>query len=169
MLRLVIYAGWQTTGERKPVLTTFILSLFKLPTMKSLFLILLIILVIACTGCLQTTTPASELTAVPPVTTPMTPVMTPNSTTQMQINMSAWQTGPNVYVQYNGGANAADLTSLNIRIISYSGNVESRTINAPVPNTTWQFTYATSNSANRVNIVGTFSNGRQQTVLFKYL
>ncbi|MFZ1128501.1 hypothetical protein [Methanoregula sp.] len=137
--------------------------------MKSLFLILLIILVIACTGCLQTTTPASELTAVPPVTTPMTPVMTPNSTTQMQINMSAWQTGPNVYVQYNGGANAADLTSLNIRIISYSGNVESRTINAPVPNTTWQFTYATSNSANRVNIVGTFSNGRQQTVLFKYL
>ena len=47
-----------------------------------------------------------------------------------------------------------DLTSLNIRIISYSGNVESRTINAPVPNTTWQFTYATSNSANRVNIGG---------------
>jgi acyl CoA:acetate/3-ketoacid CoA transferase len=95
--------------------------------------------------------------------------MTPNSTTPMQINMSAWQTGPNVYVQYNGGANAADLTSLNIRIISYSGNVESRTINAPVPNTTWQFTYATSNSANRVNVVGTFSSGRQQTVLFTYL
>ena len=69
----------------------------------------------------------------------------------------------------NGGANAADLTSLNIRIISYSGNVESRTINAPVPNTTWQFTYATSNYPNRVNIVGPFSNGRQQTVPFKSL
>jgi hypothetical protein len=99
----------------------------------------------------------------------LTPAMTTISSVQMGINMSAWQTKTDVFVQYNGGANAADLASLNIRIVSQSGFVESRVINAPVPNTTWQFTYIGNSNANRVNVVGTFKDGSQQTVLFTYV
>jgi len=87
----------------------------------------------------------------------------------MQINVTAWQKGTDVNVQYNGGADAAYLTALKIQIDNFNGQTVKRTINYPIVGNTYTFTYMGTADADRVNVVGVFQGGSEQTVLFVYL
>jgi hypothetical protein len=84
----------------------------------------------------------------------------------MQVNVTAWQKGSDVYVQYNGGADAAYLVSLRMRIDNYSGGYSERTIQNPAIGSPYIFTYMGTSDADRVNVVGIFQGGTEQTVLF---
>jgi len=140
--------------------------------MRRLILAAFIVLALVVCGCTQPVTP---------VTTP-TPMLTPGVTTipavlpkvsltpyQMQINVTAWQKGNDVNVQYNGGADAAYLTALKMQIDNFNGQSVKRTIDYPVVGNTYTFTYMGTADADRVNVVGVFQGGTEQTVLFVYL
>jgi hypothetical protein len=136
--------------------------------MKRLILAICILLLLLVTGCTQPVTPAP--TPVPTFTPQIvtTPVLTPSVSTtpyKMQVNVTAWQKGSDVYVQYNGGADAAYLLALRIRIDNYSGQATERTINYPVIGNPYIFTYMGTPDADRVNVVGVFQGGTEQTVL----
>lgn len=135
--------------------------------MRRLFWCLVIIfLIILVSGCIQPAPqPASTVTSVPlPITSP-----TRDPDIPRQVNFTATKAGSFVNVTYEGGPDAADLVSLNIRINNQNGQNVQRTITYPVIGSPYVFTYKGVADANVVNIVGTFSDGFQQTVLMYYL
>jgi hypothetical protein len=150
--------------------TTFILLLSHLTHMRCLIPVLLMALAVTCCGCTHTeeqpvvvpsTTPVPTATTAmitAPITTTVTPV-------QMQINVTAWKSESEIDVQYNGGANGSNLTNLQIHIYNHNGDSVSRTITGPVIGTIYRFLYIGTLNADRVNVVGTFQDGSQQTVL----
>ncbi len=154
--------------------TTFIPLLSHLTHMRRLILAALIFLVLIVCGCSQPVTPVATptpmLTPSPVVTTQLTltPSVSPTPY-QMQINVTAWQKGTDVNVQYNGGADAAYLTALKIQIDNFNGQNVMRTIDYPVVGNTYTFTYMGTANADRVNVVGVFKGGTEQTVLLAYV
>ena len=72
-------------------------------------------------------------------------------------------------VQYNGGADVAYLTALKIQIDNFNGQSVKRTIDYPVVGSTYIFTYIGTAAADRVNVVGVFQGGTEQTVLLTYV
>jgi len=140
--------------------------------MRRLILVALIFLSFIVCGCSQPATPVAvpTLTPSPVITAPLTVLPKVSLTPyQMQINVTAWQKGTDVNVQYNGGADAAYLTALKIQIDNFNGQNVKRTINYPVVGNTYTFTYMGTADADRVNVVGVFQGGTEQTVLFVYL
>ena len=140
--------------------------------MRRLILAALIFLTLIVCGCSQPVTPVATPapTLTPGVTT--IPVLLPKVSLtpyQMQINVTAWQKGTDVNVQYNGGADAAYLTALKIQIDNFNGQNVKRMIDYPVVGNTYTFTYMGTADADRVNVVGVFQGGTEQTVLFVYL
>ncbi|MDD4137299.1 MAG: hypothetical protein PHT99_05325 [Methanoregula sp.] len=130
--------------------------------------VLVLILVITC-GCLQ---PAPA--TITPVQSPTEPVTLPTSVTtimnmQKQVNFTVTESKTMVNVTYEGGPDAADLQSINIRIMNQDGTQFPRTIDNPVIGVPYLFTYRGNANAKYVNIVGTFTNGYQQTVLMYYM
>jgi hypothetical protein len=83
----------------------------------------------------------------------------------MQINVTTWQSGNDVNIQYNGGASAAYLTSLTITINNQNGQVVTRTMDSPTPGDVYTFPYIGTPDADNVDVIGVFTGGVQQTVL----
>ena len=140
--------------------------------MRRLILAALIFLALIVCGCSQPATPVATPTpTLTPVVTTQLAVLPKVSPTpyQMQISVTAWQKGTDVIVQYNGGADAAYLTALKIRIDNFNGQSFTRTIDNPVVGDTYTFSYVGTANADRVNVVGVFQGGTVQTVLFVYL
>ncbi len=126
-------------------------------------------LIVTC-GCLQKATDSPAIT--PAVQSPVNPVMTvPLATTNVQkaLNFSVIATQKTVNITYNGGPDAADLVSLDIRINNMNGQVVEREIVNPVIGYDYVFTYRGVVDAKTVNIIGNFNGGYQQTVLMYYL
>ena len=142
--------------------------------MRRLILAALVFLLLIVCGCSQPATPVvipvPTLTPSPVITAPMTVLPKVSLTPyHMQINVTAWQKGTDVNVQYNGGADAAYLTALKIQIDNFNGQSVKRTIDYPVVGNTYTFTYMGTADADRVNVVGVFQGGTEQTVLFIYV
>ena len=142
--------------------------------MRRLILAAFIVLAFVVCGCTQpvtpVTTPTPMLTPLPVVTTQLAlPPKVSTTPFQMQINVTAWQKGTDVNVQYNGGADAAYLTALKMQIDNFNGQSVKRTIDYPVVGNTYTFTYMGTADADRVNVVGVFQGGTEQTVLLVYL
>jgi hypothetical protein len=124
-----------------------------------------IILVIIC-GCLQPAPPNIPPAPAAPIPPPVT--ATPNQNLQKQVNFTVTQSGSMLNITCDGGPDAADLVSLAVLITNHDGTQIPSTINNPVVNYTYVFPYRGVANAARVNIIGTFRNGYQQTVLMYY-
>jgi hypothetical protein len=88
---------------------------------------------------------------------------------EKELNFTVNSTTNAVYITYNGGPDVADLQSLYIRVDNRAGSYDDRTIVSPAIGSTIGFTYRGVSDASRVNIIGTFTNGYQQTVLRYFL
>jgi hypothetical protein len=131
-----------------------------------------ILLVVIFSGCLQPeppTAPSLTTVATPVVAETLPPAATTAPPAQKQINVTATGAPTEVIVQYNGGADAADLASLNIRINNQNSQNVQRTITNPAIGDRYVFTYRGVSDANVVNVVGEFRDGTEQTVLMAYL
>ena len=156
--------------------TTFIFRLSHFTRMRRLCFAVLIFLALLVSGCSQpavpVATPSPTMTPMPPVVTapltlpPAAPVQPP---AKMQINVTAWQNGTDVNVQYNGGADSAYLTALKMQIDNRNGATAKRTIDYPVIGGMYTFTYLGTADADTVNVIGVFKGGTEQTVLFAYV
>ncbi len=139
--------------------------------MRPLLLCLIVILAVLLTGCTQPAAPQAPPVFVqtPAITTLPTTAISPVPTFQMQINVTAEQTNSDVIVQYNGGQDAAYLTALRIRIDNYNGQTVDQTMNYPKIGDVFTFPYMGTPDADRVNVIGIFTGGSEQTVLFTYV
>ncbi len=128
-----------------------------------IFCILLLVFACGCTQPAETApvTPVVQVTASPE------PVAVP-SDTQRSLNFTATKTEKTVTITYGGGANAADLAALKIRIDNQDSSDIDRTIHNPVPGTSYPFTYMGLADPVTANIIGTWNDGYQQTVLLYY-
>jgi hypothetical protein len=123
-------------------------------------------------GCLQpaaTPAPVASATLTPAPAETLPPAATTAPAAQKQINVTATKTQTEVIVQYNGGPDAADLLSLNIRINNMNGQNVQRPIANPQIGAQYVFTYRGNADATVVNIVGQFRDGTEQTVLMAYV
>jgi hypothetical protein len=145
---------------------TFIITTLPLTVMRWILPVvcLLFLMVILC-GCIQspsvvppTPEPAAEIVATLPDTT-----ATPHPA--MAVTMSAEQTLDSVIIRVDGGNDAKSLTSLNVRITNRDGTTIQRTIPTPVVGNPYTIQYYRIANAATVNIVGTFADGFQQTLL----
>jgi hypothetical protein len=128
-----------------------------------LCLVIIFIAILTC-GCLQ---PAPQ--PAPPVTTvPDTPIPTTAPNMPRVVNFSVTQAASYVNVTCTGGPDAADMVAMNIRISNQNTQQVQRTITYPVIGMPYVFTYLGPADATVVNIVGTFRDGYQQTVLMYY-
>ncbi|MEN6443957.1 MAG: hypothetical protein WC391_08030 [Methanoregula sp.] len=140
--------------------------------MKRILLCCIVILAALLAGCTQ---PATTTTAPPAFVQTQSVAITPTTaispvpTFHMQINVTAVQTNSDVIVQYNGGQDAAYLTGLKIRIDNYNGQTIERTMTYPKIGDVYTFSYIGTPDADRVNVIGTFTGGSEQTVLFTYV
>jgi hypothetical protein len=130
---------------------------------------LLVLTVIIC-GCIQSPSAGS---GTPAPTGGISVVMITDTTATphpgMAVNVTAEVTKSSVNVRVDGGNDAAALTSLNVRITNYDGTTIQRTIQSPVIGKTYSIMYYHDANAANINIVGTFSDGFQQTLLISYL
>ncbi len=125
-----------------------------------------ILLLIFTCGCTQPAEPAPVTPAVQ-VTGPPEPVAV-SPDTQRSLNFTVTKTEKTVTITYEGGANAADLVALKIRIDNQDSSDIDRTIHNPVPGTSYPFTYMGLADPVTANIIGTWNDGYQQTVLLYY-
>jgi hypothetical protein len=125
----------------------------------------LLVLTVIISGCIQS-----------PAPTPVTPVLTagvvatlPETTVTphpvMVVNITAVQTGTSVIIRVNGGNDAAALSAMNIRISNFDGTTVLRTIQPVETARPYTIEYYRNANADKVNIIGTFSDGYQQTLL----
>ncbi len=128
-----------------------------------LFCILLLVFTCGCTQPAETApvTPAVQITASPE------PVAVPTDT-QRSLNFTVTKTEKTVTITYEGGANAADLTALKIRIDNQDSSDIDRMFLDPVPGTSYPFMYMGLADPVTANIIGTWNDGYQQTVLLYY-
>jgi hypothetical protein len=129
---------------------------------------LLFLMVILC-GCLQ----SSSALAATPVPTAGAVVMLPDTTatphSRVVVNVTAEKTLDSVVIRIDGGNDAGALTSLAVRINNYDGTSVMRTIQSPEIGRTYSIQYFRNANAANVNIIGTFSDGYQQTLLMTSL
>ena len=83
--------------------------------------------------------------------------------------MSAEQTLDSVIIRVDGGSDAKSLISLNIRLTNRDGTTIQRTIVSPVTGKPYTIQYYRIANAANANIIGTFSDGYQQTLLMTSL
>ncbi|MFA5237324.1 MAG: hypothetical protein WC362_05660 [Methanoregula sp.] len=137
--------------------------------MRWIFLLGLVVPALIVAGC---TSPSSPVTPAPTASVVILTTQPTLQTTapviadgQMQINVTTWQSGNDVNIQYNGGASAAYLTSLTITINNQNGQVVTRTMDSPTPGDVYTFPYIGTPDADNVDVIGVFTGGVQQTVL----
>jgi hypothetical protein len=130
---------------------------------------LLVLIVLVC-GCTQSPSGA-PLTAAATSSIP-DPVLPGTSATphpRMAVNVTAEQTATEVIVKVTGGADTSSLRFLNIRITNHDGSLNLQTISSPETGKPYRFQYRGYASAARINIIGTFADGYQQTLLMTTL
>lgn len=130
----------------------------------------LVLTVFAC-GCIQSdsappVTPA-ETSGIVIVTPVIETTVTPHP--RMAVNISAEQTLDSVIIRVDGGNDAKSLGSLNVRITNRDGTTIQRTIPSPVVGNPYAIQYYRVANAANANVVGTFSDGYQQTLLMTSL
>lgn len=126
---------------------------------------LLVMMVIMC-GCIQSPSSAP----VPPGQTggisvgPITDTTVPPHP-RMAVNITAEKAQSSVIIRVEGGTDAGSLTSLTVHINNYDGTAVDRTIPFAGIGKEYSIQYYREANAANVNIVGTFSDGYQQTLL----
>jgi hypothetical protein len=129
---------------------------------------LLVLMVIIC-GCIQSPS-AAPVTPAPTVVSVVTFLdTTATQHPRMAVNISAEETRNSVIVQVDGGNDAGSLASLNVRITNHDGTTVQRTIYSPEIGKPYSIQYYRNANADKINIVGTFSDGFQQTLLITTL
>ena len=124
--------------------------------------VVIFFLLLTC-GCIQA--PPAPVTPVPQVAVPPPGNMAPAPVPLRDVNISATKEDPDVVVLVSGGKDALGLASMDIRITNYDGTIDTRTIAPVIVGKPYIFTYRGNANAARVNIIGTFSDGYQQTLL----
>jgi hypothetical protein len=129
-----------------------------------LFVIFLVIF-IAVSGCTQIPPVPVTPTATP--VTPLTPMptLTPSS---KQIDLTAWQTTSSVFLQYNGGRDAANLVALRVQIDNQDGSIIKRTLTDIAGGRVYEFPYQSTANARSINVIGGFRDGTEQTLMINY-
>ena len=127
------------------------------------------VLVLA-SGCLQpentvASTPTPQFVVIPETTAPAAVT----TIAEKQVGFSVTPSKTMLNITYNGGLDAADLQSINIKVTNQDGTVIPRTIEKPAVGSTYVFTYRGNANPSVVNIIGTFTGGYQQTVLMYYV
>lgn len=130
----------------------------------SLLVILLLVFSSGCTQPAQETTPVP--TAVQPVVTPILGVTT--TVAEKSLTFDVAKTQKTVNITYTGGPDAAGLVALKVRIDNQDLDDFERTVLTPVPGESIVFTYQGLATPITANIIGTWDNGYQQTVLMYY-
>jgi len=125
---------------------------------------LLVLTVIIC-GCIQSPSAGPGTPAPTGGAVVILPDTTATQHPQMAVDITATETTNEVVIQVHGGKDAAALASLNVRITNYDGPPIQRTILSPEIGKPYSIQYYRNANADRVNIVGTFSDGFQQTLL----
>jgi hypothetical protein len=99
--------------------------------------------------------------------------MLPDTTTTphpvMAVNVTAEKTPDSVVIRVGGGADAAGLTSLAVHITNNDGTTVQRSIPSPEVGRPYSIQYYRNANAATANIIGTFSDGYQQTLLITSL
>jgi len=83
----------------------------------------------------------------------------------MMVNISAEKMTDSVVISVDGGPDAGALASLVVRINNYDGTSVQRTLPSPEIGRQYRIQYFRTANAANVNIIGTFSDGYQQTLL----
>jgi len=125
----------------------------------------LLFLMVIFSGCIQSP-PSAPATPVP---TPGEVILLPDTTAtqhpRMAVNVSAEKMTDSVVISVDGGNDAGALTSLAVRINNYDGTSVQRTLQSPGIGKQYRIQYFRTANAANVNIIGTFSDGYQQTLL----
>jgi hypothetical protein len=129
----------------------------------------LLVLTVIISGCIQSPSAAPGTPAPTGGVVVMLPDTTATQHLPMTVVITATETTSDVIIQVQGGKDAEALTTLNIRITNYDGTTVQRTILSPEIGTPYNIQYYRNANADRVNIVGTFSDGYQQTLLMTNL
>ena len=127
------------------------------------------VLVLA-SGCLQPAntvapTPTPQFVVIPETTAPVAAT----TIAEKQLSFTVTTSKTMLNITYNGGPDAADLQTINIKVTNQDGTVIPRTIETPTVGSTYVFTYRGNANPSVVNIIGTFTGGYQQTVLMYYV
>lgn len=129
-----------------------------------LFIVLLLVVASGCTQPAPQTPPAT--TPVPPPATPV-PVMT-TTIAEKSLTFDVSKTPKTVNITYTGGPDAGGLVALKVRIDNQDLDDFERTVLTPSPGEEILFTYQGLATPVTANIIGTWENGYQQTVLLYY-
>ena len=142
---------------------------------RILAMCIIFVFLVSATGCLQPRVSTPPVTPLPPVTSQPAASLTlpsavPQTTVpQKNVTFSVTQTDSNVTVTYTGGTDAPSLVSFVIQISNRDGTRgDPRTIQNPVIGNSYIFTYRGLANPAVLNIMGTFSDGTQQTILMYY-
>ncbi len=127
----------------------------------------LVLTVIMC-GCIQSPSTAQG-TPAPTGAVVILPDTTATQHPRMAVDITATETAKEVEIKVNGGKDAAALTSIKVHITNYDDTTVDRTIQSPEIGKPYSIQYYRNANADRVNIVGTFSDGYQQTLLMTSL
>jgi hypothetical protein len=129
----------------------------------------LLVLTVIMSGCIQSPSPVPGTPAPTAGVVVILPDTTATQHLPMTVVITATETTTDVVIQVRGGKDAAALTSLDIRITNYDGTTIQRTIVSPEIGKPYSIQYYRNANADRVNIIGTFSDGFQQTLLLTNL
>ena len=132
----------------------------------------LLLLIVITAGCFEQPAPApapaptpapAAVVTLPPATIP-TPTPAPK-----QVNFTVFTNQSALVVRFDGGPDGADLTTMLFRINNQNGQYIERTATPAYVGQEFVFPYRGGVDTTVVNIVGTFRDGTQQTILMKYL
>jgi len=121
-------------------------------------------------GCIQS---PSAAPVIPQQTGTVSVLSIPHTTvtepSRKVVTVTAEKMTDRVDILVRGGKDAGALTSLSVRIRNYDGTTVQRNIPSPETGRTYSIQYFRNANAANINIVGTFSDGYQQTLLMSSL
>ncbi|MDD5143909.1 hypothetical protein [Methanoregula sp.] len=127
----------------------------------------LVLLLVFASGCTQPAPQTSSATT--PIPPPATPVpVTTTGIAEKSLTFDVSKTQKTVNITYTGGPDAEGLVALKVRIDNQDIDDFERTVLTPVPGESIIFTYQGLANPVTANIIGTWKDGYQQTVLIYY-
>jgi len=128
--------------------------------------LLIVLFLVFASGCTQPSAPVSpETTGLP---APVTPLPVATTITEKSLTFDVSKTQKAVNITYTGGPDAGGLVALKVRIDNQDLDDFERTVLTPTPGESIVFTYQGLATPVTANIIGTWENGYQQTVLMYY-
>jgi ABC-type Fe3+-hydroxamate transport system substrate-binding protein len=129
-----------------------------------------LVLFVLMSGCIQS---PSAAPVTPQQTGTVTVLDVPDTTVtepaRRVVTVTAEKMIDRVDIKVQGGKDTGALTSLSVRIKNYDGTSVLRNIPSPETGRTYSIQYYRNANAASINIVGTFSDGFQQTLLMNSL